>query len=333
MEIWHGRSFTMKRIRFFCLSLAVMSFLLSLTEEGLAAEKKFPSKPIQVIIGFQPGETDNLLRPFVERMPEYLGQPMNLTYKPGAGGSLAAGFVAASKPDGYTLFGSSQSSIVVIPLTQKGLGYTTESFAPIVCLVETPALFVVKPDAPWKNLKEFVAEAKKSPGKLTYSSSGTFGTGHLLGEAFAKEAGIKLTHIPSQGSTPAMTALMGGHLDMASLGAVAMPQIKGGTLRPLAVFNPKRISALPDTPTIVELGYKITATLIYGLYAPKNTPKEIIDTIYGAAKKIVEKDRAVVSERLDMMGGQIGFAGQAEFASILKTQYELFSKVMQDMKK
>ena len=148
--------------RIFWIGIVVLGLLLPICGESLAAEKKFPAKPIQVIIPFQPGDTDNLLRPFIEKMPEFLGQPVNLIYKPGAAGSVGAGFVAASKPDGYTLVGSSYSSILTVPLTHKDVGYTWESFAPVSCLVEAASLLVVLPSAPWKDLKELVAANKTS---------------------------------------------------------------------------------------------------------------------------------------------------------------------------
>ena len=180
----------MKSLRIVGIGIMVVGLMFSALGEGFGAEKKFPTKPIQVIIPFQPGDTDNLLRPFVEKMPEYLNQPVTLVYKPGAAGSLGAGFVASSKPDGYLLVGTSQSSILIVPLTSKDLNYTWESFAPVSCLVEGTFLFAVKSDARWKNLKELVEDAKKNPDKITYTSSGTFGIVHIDHSARLFSAGI-----------------------------------------------------------------------------------------------------------------------------------------------
>jgi tripartite-type tricarboxylate transporter receptor subunit TctC len=302
--------------------------------EALAAEKKFPSKPIQVIIPFQPGDTDNLLRPFVEKMPEYLGQPVNLVYKPGAAGSVGAGFVAASKPDGYLLVGSSHSSIVVVPLTQKDVGYTWKSFAPVCSLVDASSLLVVQTSSPWKTLKDLVESAKQSPGKITYSSSGTFGSNHLIPEALCKEAGIKMTYVPSQGSGPTITALLGGHVDVASTAiAPALPHLRAGTLRPLAVYKPTRMRALPDAPSLVELGYPISSSSPYGLLAPKGTPKAIVEAIYLSAKKVVENHRTFAVERLDRLGAELDFEGPEEYTTHLAKQYELFSEIFKIVKK
>jgi len=323
----------MKAGRIFWVGMAILGLFLSIGPEGLSAEKKFPTKPIQVIIPFQPGTTDNILRPFIEKIPEYLRQPVSFVYKPGAAGATGAGFVAASNPDGYTLVGSSQSSIVGVPLTNGDLSYTWESFAPICCVAEIPSLFVVKPDAPWKDIKDLVADAKKNPGKITYSSSGTFGLDHLAFEAFAKEAGIKLSHIPSQGSSPAMTAVLGGHLDGASSSlAPVLSHIKAGTLRALVVYTPQRSRALPDVPTIVESGYKLGLTGFYGFLAPKRTSKEVVDAIHLAARKATDNHKTFIIERLDMLGAQISFGGPAEYTTKLKEMYVFLEDMLKDLR-
>jgi len=314
--------------------LAIFVLIFSVTGTLWGAEKKFPVKPIHIVIPFQPGDTDNLLRPYVEKMPEYLGQPVSMVYKPGAAGSTGAGFVAASKPDGYLLVGSSHSSIVVVPLTHKDVGYTWKSFAPVCAMVEASSLIVVLSSSPWKNLKELVEDSKKSPGKITYSSSGTFGTNHLIPEALCKEAGIKWTYIPSQGSGPTITALLGGHVQVASTAiAPALPHLRAGTLRALAVYRPTRMRALPDAPTLKELGYPIYSSSPYGILAPKETPREVVETIYRGAKKVVDNHRDFVSERLDKLGAEIGLESPEEYTAHLARQYELFSGILQLVKK
>jgi tripartite-type tricarboxylate transporter receptor subunit TctC len=312
---------------------AAAVFTLAVAGEVPAAEKKFPTKPIQVIIPFQPGDTDNLLRPYVEKMPEYLGQPVTMVYKPGAAGSVGAGFVAASKPDGYLLVGSSHSSIVVVPLTHKDVGYTWKSFAPVCAMVEASSLIVVQSSSPWKTLKDLVEDSKKSPGKITYSSSGTFGTNHLIPEALCKEAGIKWTYIPSQGSGPTITALLGGHVQVASTAiAPALPHLRAGTLRALAVYRPTRMKALPDTPSLKELGYPIHSSSPYGILAPKDTPKEVVDALAQAAKKALDKNRDLISERLAKLGAEVGYEGPEEYTAHLGRQYELFSGILKIVK-
>jgi len=324
----------MRTKRLFVIGLIGLSLNSSVLGESLAAEKRFPTRPIQVIIPFQPGDTDNLLRPFVEKMPEYLGQPVTMVYKPGAAGSLGAGFVATSKPDGYLLVGTSQSSILIVPLTSKDLSYTWESFVPVSCLVEGIFLLAIKSDAPWKNLKELVEDAKKNPGKITFTSSGTYGITHIAGEAFCKEAGIKMTYIPSQGSGPAVTATLGGHVHIASTAlAPAYPHIKAGTMRVLGVFNEKRVRVLPDVPSIAELGYPVIIPGNYGLLAPKGTPREVVENLHGALKKVVESHNDFLADRLEKLGAQIGFMGPEEYMEFLRGQYGYFDKILKIIKK
>ena len=324
----------MKTGRIFWAGLVAGVFTLAAVAGGGAAEKKFPSRPIQVIIPFQPGDTDNLLRPFIEKMPEYLGQPMTMVYKPGAAGSMGAGYVAMAKPDGYLLVGSSHSSIVVVPLTQKDVGYTWKAFAPVCSLVDASSLIVVQASSPWKTLKDLIEDAKKSPGQISYSSSGTFGSNHLIPEALCKEAGVKMNYVPSQGSGPTITALLGGHIHMSSTAiAPALPHLRAGTLRPLAVYRPTRMRALPDAPTLVELGYPISSASPYGLLAPRDTPKDIVNTIYSAAKKVVENHKSVVLDRLDKLGAELGLEGPEEYAEHLAKQHELFSRILQIVRK
>jgi tripartite-type tricarboxylate transporter receptor subunit TctC len=319
----------MRSGRFGRLSFAVIIFFLLMGGENLAAEKKFPTRPIQVIITFQPGDTDNLLRPFIEKMPEYLGQPLSFVYKPGAGGSLGAGLAAAAKPDGYTLIGSSQSAVLVLPLTRKDLNYTWQSFAPICCLVEGALLVAVKSDAPWRSLKDLLADAKKSPGQITYTSSGTYAMPHLIMEALSSEAGVKLNYIPSQGGGPAATAVLGGHVNAFS-GPLApvFPHLMAGTMRLLALYNPKRIQAFPDVPTLAEIGYTIGASAVYGILAPRDTPKEVIEALYQSAKKAVENHRDFITGRLDNLGAQLLLKNPEEYTGLLARENELFSRIL-----
>lgn len=317
----------------FSFAIAAAVGVLALFGAPSVAADKFPTKPIQVIIPFQPGDTDNLLRPFIDKMGEFLGQPVSLVYKPGAAGAVGAGFVAASKPDGYLMVGTSHSSVVVVPLTNKEVSYTLESFAPVAALVESGSLLVVLASSPWKTMKDLVEDSKKAPGKISYTSSGTFGVNHLIPEAFTKEAGIKWTHIPSQGSGPAITAVLGGHVNLASTAiAPALPHIRAGTLRPLAAYGARRIKAFPDVPTLTELGYSVASPSYYGILAPKGTPKEVVNAIYEAAKKSVEKYNEQITARLTPLGVEIKLLGPEDYAAYLKSQNDLFAGVLKTLK-
>ena len=316
------------------IGLLSAGFVLASLPQEAAGQGKFPTKPIQVIVAFQPGSTDIVLRPFMDHMPEYLGQPLSFVYKPGAAGSLGAGIAAAAKPDGYTVLGSTQSAMVILPLTHKDVTYTLDSFAPITCFVDSASLMMVQANARWKNLADFVAEAKNNPGMINFSSPGIFAIQHLLVEAFCKEAGIKLNHIPSQGGGPAVTALLGGHVDMSvgSLGT-GFPHLKAGTLRALASFNEKRVRAIPEVPTVSESGFPVVSSLIFGILGPKRTPKEAIDTLHSAAKKVLENHRTSLMERYEKLGVEIFFLGPDEYAANLRKQSIFFEKVVKELKK
>ena len=313
---------------FFTLVAAVCLFSGSLSR----AAEPFPVKTVQVVIPFAPGDTDNMLRPFIDKMGEFLGQPAILVYKAGAGGGVGAGIVAASKPDGYTLVGTSQGSIVVVPLFNAEVKYSTASFAPIASLSEGGFVLVVQKSSPFTTMQGLIEYSKNNPKKINYTTSGAMGVTHLIAEIFSHEAGIKWTHIPEKGSGPAVTALLGGHVELSSAAvASVLPHVQSGALRALAVFGDQRLKALPDTPTLKELGYKIVSPALYGISAPKDTPKEAIEAIYDAAKKATEKYQSQIAENLGVFGSQIQLLGPKEYGDYLNEQKALFSAAMKTL--
>jgi len=324
----------MRVIRTLCaLSMAVGLILVS-ADMNFAAGAKYPTKPIQVTVAFAPGDTDVVLRPYIEKMPEYLGQPMTIVYKPGAAGALGATSVVNATPDGHSLLGSTQSAMVVIPLTQQGVSYTLESFTPICVVAESYPTLWVQSGARWKNLPELVAEAKKNPGKINVTSPGTLAIQHLLVEAFAHEAGIKLNHIPAQGGATQITALLGGHVDMAvSALNTGLPHVLSGTLRPLGIFSPNRTRALPNYPTLSEQGYRVDTPMIYGFVAPKDTPKEVVESLSTAARKVIENHKSALVERYDKMGVEIRYLPPEEYGANMRRQRDFFSKIVKNLTK
>ncbi|MDO8693103.1 MAG: tripartite tricarboxylate transporter substrate binding protein [Sheuella sp.] len=314
------------------LLTAAITLTASLFSLSAQAAEPFPTKSIQVVIPFAPGDTDNMLRPFLDKMGEFLGQPVLLTYKAGAGGGVGAGTVATSKPDGYTLVGTSQGSIVVVPLFNKEVKYTTESFAPIASLSEGGFMLLVRSDSQWKNLKELIDYSKQNPKKINFTTSGAMGVTHLLAEIFANEAGVQWTHIPEKGSGPAVTALLGGHVEMTSSAvAPALSHIRAGTLRPLATFGENRLKAFPDVPTFKELGYKIASPGYYGILAPAGTPPEVVDAIYQAAKKATDKYQKQIGENLGGFGAEIKLLPPKEYAEYIASQKKLFSDAKKNL--
>jgi tripartite-type tricarboxylate transporter receptor subunit TctC len=274
-----------------CFLSAVFALFLGLAAES-SAQEKYPNRPITVVAPFPPGGVADLMaRPVAAAMEKVLKNPVVVVNKTGAAGAVGMSYVANSKPDGYTLL-MALSSISIIPeadkLFDRKPAYTMDQLIPIALISADPTIFVVNASRPWKNVKEFVEDAKKRPGEISYSSSGVYGTLHMAMEMLSHAAGISLKHVPYAGAGPALTAILGGHVDtLASGPAVVIPHIKGGKLRPLAGWGDKRVAALPDVPTFKELGYDIEFYIWAGLFAPRGTPAPVMKTIRESVKQAV----------------------------------------------
>lgn len=282
-----------KSARILLAALAVLCLAIVGPAAAVAAES-YPTRPIQVIVPFPPGGVADLVgRPFTAALEKLLKQPVVVVNKTGAGGAVGMQALAASKPDGYTLM-VALSSISVMPEVDVMFGrppvYKLSDFAPIALLSADPTVLVVSAKSPWKTVADFVADAKKRPNEIKYASSGVYGTMHVAMEMFAHAAGIKLRHIPTGGGGPALNALLGGHVDAIAGGPnVSIPHIKAGTLKVLAGWGDKRISALPDVPTFKELGYKDVEFYIWsGFFAPAATPEPFIKVLREATAKAVQ---------------------------------------------
>jgi tripartite-type tricarboxylate transporter receptor subunit TctC len=227
-------------------------------------------------------------------MEKVLKNPVGLVNRQGAAGAVGMQSVAVSKPDGYTLL-VALSSISIIPEADKLFGrqpaFTVDQFAPIALLSADPTVLVVRADAPWKTAKEFIEDAKKRPGQIAFSSSGVYGTLHMAMELLSQAAGIKLRHVPFGGGGPAVTALLGGHVEaLASGPAAVLPQIKAGKLRALAGWGAERVAALPEVPTFKELGYPEAEFYIWaGVFAPKATPAPVLAKLREAVRQAVQE--------------------------------------------
>jgi tripartite-type tricarboxylate transporter receptor subunit TctC len=299
--------------------------------QSWAAKAEYPVRPIQIVIGYSPGSTDMGLKLLVDKLPEFLGQPVVFVYKPGAAGSMGASYVAKSKPDGYTLLGTTQGSVVLAPET-KELDYTLDDFESVIRFSQTPVGLAVQDSSPWHNVKDMVEAAKKAPGKFNYSTSGVWGSTHFIVEVFEKMAGINLTHVPTAGSAPAVTALLGGHVTMAgsSMGPL-MPHLNSGALRILGFFQKERPIALPNCPTFAEQGYPANHPAWYGLLGPKGMPREVVEKINLAAKKAVEKYRSSFEENLKRMGFELLLMDQEEMTKECREEREMVKKVFKEL--
>ncbi len=257
------------------------------------AQDTYPSRPITMIVPFPPGGVADLTgRPTAFAMEKFLKQRIIVENKAGAGGAVGMTAAANSKPDGYTVL-MALSSISIIPpaerLFERKPPYEMNQFSPIALISADPTVLVVRSDAPWKTVKDFVEDAKKRPDKINYSSSGIYGTLHMAMEIFASAAGIRLFHIPYSGGGPAVSALLGGQVEaLASGPSAVIGQIKGGKLRALASWGDKRLASLPDVPTFKELGYNAEFYIWSGLFASAGTPAPVLQTLRNAARQAVE---------------------------------------------
>ena len=272
--------------------LTVLLTLLCAVTTVSYAQEKYPSRPITIVAPFPPGGVADLTaRPVAAAMEQVLKNPVVVVNKTGAAGAVGMAFVANSKPDGYNLL-MALSSISIIPeadkLFERKPAYTMDQLIPIALISADPTIFVVSADRPWKNVKEFVDDAKKRPGQISYSSSGVYGTLHMATEMLSHAGGISLKHVPYSGAGPALTAILGGHVDtLASGPAVVIPHIKAGKLRPLAGWGAKRVASLPNVPTFKELGYDIEFYIWAGLFAPRGTPEPVMKRIRESVRQAV----------------------------------------------
>jgi tripartite-type tricarboxylate transporter receptor subunit TctC len=257
------------------------------------ADDPYPNKPISLIIPFPPGGiTDLTGRPTAAAMEKILKQKIVIENKAGAGGGIGMAQVARAKPDGYTLL-MALSSISVIPEADRILDreqmYRLKDFVPIALISAEPTILVVRADSPWKTLKDFVDDARRRPDAITYSSSGVYGSLHVAMETLALAADIRLRHVPYTGAGPAITALVGGHVDaLATATGTVIQHIKSGRLRALAGWGDTRVAALPDLPTMKELGYDAEFYVWSGMFAPAGTPAPVLVTLRNAAKLAVQ---------------------------------------------
>jgi tripartite-type tricarboxylate transporter receptor subunit TctC len=297
--------------------LAVAAALALALPLVAGAQEPFPSRPITVVAPFPPGGVADLTaRPVAAAMEKVLKSPVAVVNKTGAAGAVGMQYVASSKPDGYTLL-LALSSISIIPEADKIFdrqpAFTVDQFAPIALISADPTVLVVRAESPWKTAKEFIDDARKRPGQISYSSSGIYGTLHMAMELLSHAAGLKLRHVPHAGAGPALTAILGGHVDaLASGPAVVLPHIKSGKLRALAGWGDRRVAALPEIPTFKELGYPDAEFYIWaGLFAPRGTPEPVL-------AKLREATRAAVAEpefkaAMDKLQTPIAFKQGDEF--------------------
>lgn len=314
--------------------LAALAGVLVPSGLTLAADA-YPARPVTVVVPYVAGgAADITARLVFQKMSESMGGTFVVENKPGANGQIGTDQVARAKPDGYTLLVDASGPLVVNPALYKSVPYDpVKDFAPITQLTRYQYALVVPGGSPLKSLQDLVQTAQRQPGRLSYGSAGVGAGGHLAGELLAISSKAELTHIPYKGNAQALADLLGGQLSLGFDTVVtAVPHVRTGKLRAFAVSGPTRAKALPDTPTMQELGYKgFQITQFQGLLAPAGTPPAIIERLHEAAVKAL-KDPDLVRRLADEGGNEIVGGTPAEFAALIASDLALYRKLIADAK-
>ena len=296
---------------------------------ALAAAQGYPSHAVKIEVGANAGGgTDIIARMLAEKYTASTGQSFVVENRPGASNTIAADFTAKAPPDGHTLLVATNTGQAIAPHLIKLAFDPNKDLVPVALIVVVPNVLVVGPSVHANNVRDLIALVKADPDKYSYGSSGVGSTQHLAGEAFNLAAGTKAVHVPYKGSAQALTDLVAGQIQLDfDTTSSAMAFIKSGKVKALAVMSPKRTPELPDVPTLAEAGLPgVEMTTWYGLFVTAGTPKPVIDKLYLETMKAINDPD--VQKKLVGLGGEPGNATQAEFAALVKSDYDRFGKLI-----
>jgi len=309
--------------RVFAAALAALAVALPV------AAQDYPTKPVRIMVGANAGGgTDVIARMLGEKFAETFKHAFVIENRPGASNTIAADLTAKAPPDGHTLLVATNTGQAIAPHMLKLSFDPLKDLQPVGLIVVVPNVLVVGDKVPAKDVKELVALAKAKPGELRYASSGVGSTQHIAGEAFDMAAGVKTIHIPYKGSSQAHTDILGNNVEMMfDTTSSAMPHIKSGRFKPLAVTSPARSPELPNVPTIAEAGYPAAEmTTWYGLFVTGGTPKPVVDKLAAELKRVLSLPD--VQAKLKGLGGEPGNLSVEQFAAMNKAEFERFGKLI-----
>ncbi|WP_420223539.1 tripartite tricarboxylate transporter substrate binding protein [Pigmentiphaga litoralis] len=314
-----------------CAALAALAFATGAN----AADAPFPARPVKLIVAQAAGGgPDVLARLIAQELGEAWKQPVIVENKLGAAGAIAAEYAARAPADGYTLFVASAGIMTIAPAMDAKLPYTPAEFSPLIHLASLSNVFVVNSQSPVKTMPALVDKAKQAPTGLSFASMGPGSTGQISGEMLVRSAGVKIVQVAYKGEAQAVTDIRGGHLDFMAAGLpVALPQVKAGALTPLAVTGSKRTAALPDVPTMNELGYTgYDVSQWYALYAPVATPRPVQEALTRAVQAVLAKP--AVQKQVMELGMDLTNDAQKDFAAFDRAErakWAAFMKAGGDM--
>ena len=294
------------------------------------AQRAWPRQPIRFVVPFAPGGTSEIVARIVaNELTKQLGQTVYVENKGGGAGLPAMQDVAKAAPDGHTIILGHVGSLAVNPYIFPNQPYdVNRDFIPVTLLAKVPNLFVIHPDVPAQDFKEFVAYVKQNPGKLNYGSAGNASAGHLAMEYLKLVTGMFITHIPYRGTGPQLTDLLAGRTQASSAGLPALlPHIRAGKLRAIAVGTAQRLAQLPDVPTVAEMGYKdFETSQWYGILAPAGTPREIVKQLQEESLKALKSN--AVTERFASDSAVGGGGTPEEFAAFIAAQQKIWKEIV-----
>jgi len=308
-----------------------LAWLALVAAASTAVAQTFPSKPVKIIVPFPPGgSADASARIVAEKTSEEWKQPVLVENKPGAGTTIAAAFVAGSAPDGQVLYLTGPISHAVSAALYKNLGYdAVSSFAAVARVASAPFILVVHPSVKANSVQELVELARARPGALTYASSGSGAAPHLAAELLASMTGTKFVHVPFKGTAPALVALLGAQVDFQIADVAALPHVRAGKLRALAVTTAKPSALVPGVPTLAESGVPgFDMPSATGILAPAGTPREIVAKINAAINRALATSE--VRQRLNAQGFEPAPATPEEFGAFLASEVRKYARVIQE---
>jgi tripartite-type tricarboxylate transporter receptor subunit TctC len=312
-------------------ALSLFALMLAAAPSPAAAQA-YPARPIRIIVPYPPGGTSDILaRSLSEQLASSLGQPVVVENKPGSNGNVGADFVAKSPPDGYTLLLADIGALAISPSVYPTLPFDpVRDFAPVTMIAYSPHILVVHPAVSVNSVQELVALAKTKPGKLNFAISGVGGAPHLAGVEFALRTGVKWEYIPYKGGSQAIADVAGGQADVTLNGMLATyPLVKGGRLKLLAVSSARRMSAIPDVPTIAESGLPGFETGSWqGVVAPAGTPPDIIARLNGEIGRILAAPE--MRDKLGNQGAEVRTNSANDFAAFIRTEKARWAKVVKE---
>lgn len=291
----------------------------------------YPSRPIKLIVGYSAGgAVDIVARSLGQAMSASLGQPIVVENKPGAGSNIAVKFVVAATPDGYTLMLAANALAANMALYQPAPFDAERDLAPVALVGRVPVVIAANPAAPYGSVAQLIVAAKGKPRQIAFASPGNGATPHMATELFAKAAGIELQHVPYRGGAQALTDTIGGQVPLVAVNALeALPHVKNGKLKVLAVLSAQRTSIFPDAPTIAESGYPgFEASVWYGVVAPAGTPQPVIDRLHAEVQKALATPE--MQQRMTAVGGQVSPGPREQLVALIHSERQRYEKLVRE---